>query len=277
MCFAPAWCTTSRARRRGRQRERGGHALRSAPARRGCRRRRAGAAGRRVRRSARQAAARRRSSSRSGLPVHAAMLAWPPRNASGKPSSRRSAPYASIRFARPGHRVRVVQRRAAGPLATPISAPGNDAKPPQPSTTSGRRRRMHRQRLDAGGDERERAEQQRLHALAAHAAEIERLELDAVLRHQRRLHAVARAEPEHARAARGELRRDREAGKHVSAGAAGGDHDGRRHSLVAAQQPAVLVVDAQQDRDRRRSSRRCRCRRTTAAAASGPWSAARPC
>ena len=35
-------------------------------------------------------------------------------------------------------------------------------------------------------------------------------ELDAVLRHERRFHAVARAEPEHARAARDELGRDGE-------------------------------------------------------------------
>jgi hypothetical protein len=49
--------------------------------------------------------------------------------------------------------------------------------------------------------------------LAANAAEGDAFELDAVLSHQRALHAVARAEPEHAPSAADELRGDGEARK----------------------------------------------------------------
>ena len=92
-------------------------------------------------------------------------------------------------------------RRAATsglPLATPISAPGNDAKPPKPSTTSGRRRRMTRRLSTHAASSANGPSTQRAHALAAHAAKRHALEVDAVRGHEPRLHAVARAEPEHA-------------------------------------------------------------------------------
>jgi len=88
----------------------------------------------------------------------------------------------------------------------------------------------HRPRLDARGDQRERPEQERRESLATHAAERQRLERHAVPRHQRRLEALAGAEPEHARTAGGERVRDGEPGKHVSAGSARGDHHRRRHA-----------------------------------------------
>jgi hypothetical protein len=57
-----------------------------------------------------------------------------------------------------------------------------------------------------------RPEQQRLPALAANAAERHALELDAVLGARASPPSVLRAEPEHAPAARDELRRDGEPG-----------------------------------------------------------------
>src|SRR5689334_14953920 len=46
-----------------------------------------------------------------------------------------------MRFARPATALASCNTRGR-PVATPISAPGNDAKPPKPSTTDGLRRRM---------------------------------------------------------------------------------------------------------------------------------------
>ena len=140
--------------RSGQQRQRRAARARSAPARRGCRPRPAGAAARRGRRSARPAAARGDLIAHRIAHPFDALVACRPRSASGKPSSTRSAPYASTRLVRPGDRVRVVdhQRRAA---ATPISRPGNDAKPPMPSTTSGGGGKT-RQRLPARHEQRER-------------------------------------------------------------------------------------------------------------------------
>jgi hypothetical protein len=86
------------------------------------------------------------------------------------------------------------------------------------------------ERRPARGEQCVRPEQHLLHALAAHAGEGHALELDAVPRHQRSLHAVARAEPEHARASRDELRRDGEPREHVPAGSARGDHHRARHT-----------------------------------------------
>ncbi len=81
-----------------------------------------------------------------------------------------------------------------------------------------------RARRKARGQQRIRPEQKRAQALAAHAAEGDALEFHAVLRHELRLDALARAEPGHARAAGHELGRDRESRENVSARAAGGDH-----------------------------------------------------
>ena len=68
-------------------------------------------------------------------------------------------------------------------------------------------------RLTAGIRDRVRAEQQALPALAAHAGKPDPFEVDFVLRDEPRFHAVVRAEPEHARAARLELGGDGEPGK----------------------------------------------------------------
>src|SRR6185312_10960833 len=82
-------------------------------------------------------------SSRNGLPTQVARFDCLPRSAFGNPSRMRSAPYASTRVARPA--TAFASCRISGlPLAMPISAPGNDAKPPKPITTQGRRRRMTR-------------------------------------------------------------------------------------------------------------------------------------
>ena len=108
-------------------------------------------------------------------------------------------------------RVGVVQHQRLARSATPTSAPGNDAKPPKPEHDVGRAaaddlaRSATHAASSANGPSSSGPP-----ALAAHAAERDALELDAVLRHERAFHAVARAEPEHAPAARDELRRDGE-------------------------------------------------------------------
>ncbi len=70
--------------------------------------------------------------------------------------------------------------------------------------------------LPAGADEREWTEYRGLPSLAPDAAERHALELDTMPAHERSLHAVARSEPEHAPAARHELRRHGESGKDVA-------------------------------------------------------------
>src|SRR5205823_5386528 len=71
-------------------------------------------------------------------------------------------------------------------------------------------------------------------------AERQALELHTVLRHQSRLDAVARAEPEHVGPARGELGRDRESGKNMSASAASGDHNRDQWTPTLAADAAAL-------------------------------------
>ena len=178
-----------------------------------------------LREALRRAARRRRSSSRSGLPTHSTLARVPAaraRRESRAARGRRRTRACDWRDPRP----RWHRGSTSGlPLATPISAPGNDAKPPKPSTTSGARRRMIAQALRACAAAARTARAAALrNPLPRTPPKRHAFELDAVLRHEPRLHAVARAEPEHAPAARDELRRDGEPGKHVAAGAAGGDH-----------------------------------------------------
>src|SRR6185437_10970567 len=113
----------------------------------------------------------------------------------------------------------------------------HDVRPPAPD---------HAKAVDACTQERERPEHQRTQALAADAAKRHRFEVDAMRRHEPRFHAVARTEPEDATAARDQFRGHGEAREHVSAGAAGGDHYGRRHSttlgLAAWDDPAPLIA-----------------------------------
>jgi hypothetical protein len=88
--------------------------------------------------------------------------------------------------------------------------------------------------LHACPEQCERAEHELLPALAADACEGNAFELDAVLRHQFRFHAMSSAEPEHPPSARDESRCHREPWKDVAAGAAGGDHHGactRAHTV----------------------------------------------
>ena len=75
-------------------------------------------------------------SSRSGLPVNSLIARCRAPNAPGNPSSIRSAPYARIRLASPATAFASCSTSGRR-VATPISAPGNDAKPPKPRTTSG--------------------------------------------------------------------------------------------------------------------------------------------
>jgi hypothetical protein len=73
-----------------------------------------------------------------GLPTHSTLLAWRPRIASGKPSSTFFAAVGQHAIGEPGDGVRVVQHERFA-RRTPASAPGTDANPPNPSTTSGAR------------------------------------------------------------------------------------------------------------------------------------------
>ena len=96
-----------------------------------------------------------------------------------------------------GWRVPQPRSRRGSPAAcrhaTPINAPGNDAKPPSPSTTSGARRRMIRTLCANAGQQRERGRAAGARSpFAAHARETDRLE--------RRRRAAARASPPFRRA-----------------------------------------------------------------------------
>src|SRR6516165_10652278 len=133
------------------------------------------------------------------------------------------------------------------PEATAMSAPGNDAKPPKDDP----------QAVDARREQGERTEQQRLEPLAADAPKRHRLEFDAMLRNEFRLDAFARPHPEDAHASPDELRRDGEAGKHVSARPAGGDHDGGGHRVnPLGKRPDERAPGARTATGRRQS--RCR-------------------
>jgi hypothetical protein len=81
--------------------------------------------------------------------------------------------------------------------------------------------------LEARRCQRVRTEQQRAPPFAAYAAKREAFEFDTMLGHETRFHPFARAEPEHATAARDQLRCDGETREHVTARAAGGDHHRR--------------------------------------------------
>ena len=173
---------------------------RSTRLRQGCRRRPAGAAARRDARSERRAARRRRCRRAADCPP---IRRAGPRVAHGPGKAEQHAVGAMredpVRESRDG----IGSWTMSGlPVATPISAPGNDAKPPNPSTTFGRRRRMMR----------------RLWMQAAASANgpssnvrqpLPRMPRNARLSNSRpccgdepRFHAFARAEPEHATAAR---------------------------------------------------------------------------
>jgi hypothetical protein len=81
---------------------------------------------------------------------------------------------------------------------------------------------------EAGG-QLEGAGQRVLQALAAHAGEIDRIEFDAVLRHDVLLHPERGAEPAHFPAARAHGLRDRDAGEDMPAGAGGHDDQAPGH------------------------------------------------
>src|SRR5207249_3388827 len=89
------------------------------------------------------------------------------------------------------------------------------------------------QALPEREQQREGADEETLHALAAYARKADGFEVDAVLRHQTRFHAFARAEPENLPSFADETRRNGESGKNVSSGPACGDHHraGRRHTV----------------------------------------------
>ena len=65
-------------------------------------------------------------------------------------------------------------------------------------------------------------------ALAAHAAEAHRLDLEAILRHDRRFHAAWRTEPDHVPARAAQPLRDRQRREDMAAGATGHHHEGAR-------------------------------------------------
>jgi hypothetical protein len=129
----------------------------------------------------------------------------------------------------PGHRIGVVHdQRLAGCHTHERSGERceatetqHDVRTPPPD---------HAQAVDARGEQREGAEDERAQSLSAHAAKRDALEFDAVLRHQARFHPFARAEPEHAASARHELRRNREAREYVASRSAGRDHHRRTHT-----------------------------------------------
>ncbi len=88
---------------------------------------------------------------------------------------------------------------------------------------------------EAGGTDRahdpQRRAEQRQRALAAQPADLDGVDLDAVLRHQLRFHAPGRAQPHHRHAARAQHLGHRQRREDVPAGAAGQDHHRARRSV----------------------------------------------
>ena len=141
------------------QRERRAARSRSARLRRGCRRRRARAAARFAPAKRSSGGATATISARSGLPTHSTRLSRPSPSTPRKPGEHAVRAVASTRFASPAFASRLWT--TSGVLrATAISAPGNDAKPPKPSTTFGRRRRRTRHACTHADSEGEGPEQQ---------------------------------------------------------------------------------------------------------------------
>jgi hypothetical protein len=84
----------------------------------------------------------------------------------------------------------------------------------------------HAQALPEGAQQLQRQQEQRERALAAHAAELHRLEGEAARRHQLFFHAAGRAQPVHLPAALAQGLGHRESGEDVAARAAGHDECG---------------------------------------------------
>ena len=274
MCFSPAWCVTTGRRSAGsRASARGTHSFSAtAPKLPPTTSSRSGP----VRPAKRcSGGATATMSARSGLPTHSTRGSRPSPRTPGKPVSTRSAPKRSTRLASPAFASRLCT--TSGTLrATAISAPGNDAKPPKPMTTAGRRRPStrnactHAARIAYGPSSRRTGPLPRTLRNAIPSKSMpcwgtRRASMPSRVPSQktfqpRRVSSAATAMP------------------------------GKMWPPVP---PVVIIAVAVTrcnpatcagSRSRpaagwrpRRSWRRCRCRRTTAAAASGPWSAARPC
>ena len=89
----------------------------------------------------------------------------------------------------------------------------------------------HARALPEREEQRERPEQQPPEALAPHPDEMDRLEVEAVLRDELRLETFARPQPEYPPALGDQPCRNRQSREHVSPGAAGSNHDGAGHTV----------------------------------------------
>ena len=217
-------------------------------------------------------------SARSGLPTHSGRPPATAPNVPGNPVSTRSAPWRSTRLASPGLASRLWTISGTC-RATAISDPGNDAKPPKPTTTCGARRPMtpaawtQARRIANGPNSRRRQPLPRTLPKSMPSKSTP-------------CFGTSRASMP-SRVPSQNTRCPRRASSPATA----------RPGKMWPPVPPVVIITviapalipgnpaASGDSRNRRASgsparcswRRCPSRRTTAAAASGPWSAARPC
>ncbi len=214
-------------------------------------------------------------SARTGLPTQVTRLSRPSPSTPGNPVSTRSAPWRRIRLASPGFASRLCTTN--GVLrATAISAPGNDANPPKPITTLGRRRASTRQACTQ-------AERIANGPKSSRASPLPRTLRKAMPSKSMPCFGTSRASMP-----------SRVPSQHTPHPRPASSAATARPGKMCPPVPPVVIITvplmagspaaAAGSRSRcaagspsPRNWRRCRCRRRTSAAASAPWSAARPC
>ncbi len=136
----------------------------------------------------------------------------------------------------------ITSGRRVSHAATP---PGPDTKPPAPSTTFGRRRRITCRLCQIASDNLNGAASHVANAFAAQPAHADPFDLDVLRRHELRFQPALRAEPHRLVAAFAQHARSRERRENVPAGAARHDEDGALHCARSrrgtASRPATLA------------------------------------